>query len=203
MYTPVMSPYRDILNPELFIVQFVLPHGTQKEKALGTIPDFHLQLTELNGVNEKLGITNFDICHSLVIFGKIYNGLKVRGVQEQGGVFNIVYEENRGLIREPAIVLKEGKADCDEATGTAYLLAWESGVKNIVMVEMKWVDPKTNERTGHSFIVLMPKNKDEQLLIYDFTYHLTSRPPRPKGKMPKAFWSPAGDSWFVGRRSNI
>ena len=102
--------------------------------------------------------------------------MKVKDKPEEGKKVNIIYEENKGLIKGPTIVLKEWRADCDEATRTAYLIAWESGITNIIMIEMKWTDPKTNERTGHSFIVLMPKNKDEQPRIYDFTYYKKGKP---------------------------
>ncbi|HIH22918.1 TPA: tetratricopeptide repeat protein [Candidatus Micrarchaeota archaeon] len=44
------------------------------------------------------------------------------------------------------------------------------------MVEMKWTDLKTNEQTGHSFIVLMPQEKDGMPQIYDLTYFKKGKP---------------------------
>ncbi|HIH22853.1 TPA: tetratricopeptide repeat protein [Candidatus Micrarchaeota archaeon] len=170
---PELRP-QSIINMEILSTQF--PKGKEQEDAAKGVVDFRFDSAKLKAIKENLGITAFNAGETLIILERIYDGLKTRNNPDNERKINLSYEENKGLIREPATVLEKGKTDCDEATRTAYLLAWESGVRNIVMVEMHWFDPKTNEQTGHSFIILMPQEKDGIPRIYDLTYFKKGKP---------------------------
>jgi len=162
----------------LILIPTQFPKGREQEDLAKGVVDFRIDATKLTALKETLGITDFNIGETRVILERLYEGLKIRDKPDPERKINIIYGKNNGLVREPATVLKEGKpeVDCDEATRAGYLLAWESGVKNIVMVEMHWTDPETKERTGHSFIVLMPQEKDGMPRIYDFTYYKKGKP---------------------------
>ncbi|MEK6979810.1 MAG: hypothetical protein AABW86_06305 [Candidatus Micrarchaeota archaeon] len=119
------------------IISTQLPKGKEQEDAAKGVADFRLNSKQLETVKKDLNLSPFIDGQPERILGDVYDGLKVKGAPEKGKKINLLYEENKGLIREPATVLKDGVADCDEATRTAYLLAWESGVRNVIMVEMK------------------------------------------------------------------
>ena len=162
-------------KPEFFLAQ--APMAEEKGAVKAAKPDteirsFSLTNEQINNLKQKLGITPSD--KPAEILRKIYLGLYSGEKKAESGNLGISYIFNKGLTKSPLEVLISKKADCDELTRTAYILASKLGVTSMVMIEMTWAKGKTQE--GHAALVLMPEKAGDKPLLFDFTYQYNAIP---------------------------
>ena len=168
-------------KPEFFLAQ--APMAEEKGAVKAAKPDteirsFSLTNEQINNLKQKLGITPSD--KPAEILTKIYLGLYAGEKKKESGSFGIAYELGKGITKSPEEVLdltkpeekRKPKGDCDEITRMAYLIAAKSGVKNLIMVEMRWAEE--GKEVGHTTLVLL--GAGEKPLLFDFTHGYNTVP---------------------------
>src|SRR3989344_5318499 len=169
---PVFLQFRQKSDPEAFVAR--APKTESMEKAANPQPSirgFFLTLKTIQGMQGQFGIESKD--KPATVLTKLYNALYAMKKGESGS-HEIKYDdaaENR-IIKSPGEVLTSKEADCDEITRTAYLLAAKSGVKNLIMVEMRWTEE--GKEVGHTALVLL--GAGEKPLLFDFTHGYNAVP---------------------------